>query len=777
MDPICTLPVKEIKIPTEWGFIAGKLWGNDQQRPILALHAWQDNAGTWDTLIPLLSKEHSYLAIDFPGHGQSSWFPPGMHYSCWNWLRTVTIVKDHFKWDKVSLLGHSMGGTVCTKYAGLHPEFVDMSIVFENLILEDVYVSTENRMKFYLQNVRKQLLKMNSMQKHYDKEAPSYLYEEAVQMYHLKTNRSVSLESAPYLIKRGTKASHNDPNKICFSIDLRVKNISIVTPNDISSVTYIKNIKCPFLFIKGTDSKYGLKELNIYVEKLLPKINDNFGFFDSNGSSLCMLCSKLLPNSSMAPAKLRRHLETVHPESKDKNKEFFVCKKEQLLESQKNMMIVTQTINEKTTEAYLVSYRIAQAGEAHTNADNLIKPCVLDITKCMLDEKSAKHLSTVPLSNDTVSREFVSDNDSEMFQDDVFEELVQYVTSIRASLEKYFPEEQNTKMKHYSWIHNPFAPNLQKPKNIPVPIKIVMVDNMSSIELKNTVITFPKYTLFDVKFDPGLKDESGEELPRPFTKNQMRKWLKKVKWENRKHEKRAKEKARAKEKRIQARAANIDLGPSRKSLKKMSGERRKLNIGIIIDLSFDHLMIEKCRFKVIKQILRCYSMNRRSATPLDFYITNFSEQSKLDISRHNGYEHWDVHFKEKSYIDIFPKEKLFYLTSESDNVVEKFEEDTYYIIGGLVDHNEHKGLCYNIAVEHGIRHGQLPLQKYVNMKTRKVLTIDHVFEIVLRICEGMSWPDTLMKVLPIRKGAQVCSSEDNSLINSDHSDIELGENS
>ncbi|GBP61655.1 Zinc finger BED domain-containing protein 5 [Eumeta japonica] len=39
----------------------------------------------------------------------------------------------------------------------------------------------------------------------------------------------------------------------------------------------------------------------------------SFGFIDSNGSPLCMLCSKLLPNSSMASAKLRRHLKTVHP--------------------------------------------------------------------------------------------------------------------------------------------------------------------------------------------------------------------------------------------------------------------------------------------------------------------------------------------------------------------------------------------------------------------------------------------------------------------------------
>ncbi|CAK1581975.1 unnamed protein product [Parnassius mnemosyne] len=269
---------------------------------------------------------------------------------------------------------------------------------------------------------------------------------------------------------------------------------------------------------------------------------------------------------------------------------------------------------------------------------------------------------------------------------------------------------------------------------------------------------FHQYTLFDISKDPGLKDDDGNELPRPFTKNQMRKWLKKVRWENNKHEKRAKEKARAKERRRNARSANIDLGPSRKSLKKMKLEKPKKNIGIIIDLSFDHLMIEKDRFKVIKQILRCYSINRRSDTPLKFHITSFGDKSKSDISRHNGYENWDVEYHEKPYLDVFSKDKLVYLSSESDNIIETFEEDTYYIIGGLVDHNQHKGLCHKIAVEQGIRHCQLPLTKYVNMKTRKVLTIDHVFEIVLRVCEGVPWQDALLKVLPLRKGAHVSQS-------------------
>lgn len=175
------------------------------------------------------------------------------------------------------------------------------------------------------------------------------------------------------------------------------------------------------------------------------------------------------------------------------------------------------------------------------------------------------------------------------------------------------------------------------------------IKNIVEIEAKDEDIdgdkastSFHQYSLFDINVDPGLKDEDGNELPRPFTKNQMRKWLKKAKWENRKCEKRAKEKARAKERRSLARAANIDLGPSRKCLKKMKLEKTKQNISVIIDLSFDHLMTEKSRFKVIKQILRCYSINRRSDSPLQFHITSFGERTKSEISRHNGYEHWDV---------------------------------------------------------------------------------------------------------------------------------------
>ena len=131
----------------------------------------------------------------------------------------------------------------------------------------------------------------------------------------------------------------------------------------------------------------------------------SLGFVDANNVPQCVLCSKLFPNSAMVPAKMRRHLETVHPEFKHKKVDYFMRMRDELLKRQSLIVSTFKTSNEKATEAsYIVSYRIALAGEAHTIAETLIKPCAVDIAKCILDETSAKEITNVPLSNDTVAR-------------------------------------------------------------------------------------------------------------------------------------------------------------------------------------------------------------------------------------------------------------------------------------------------------------------------------------------------------------------------------------
>lgn len=54
----------------------GKWWGDKDKRPILCIHGWKDNSGSFDTLMNLLVPHNmSFLCIDLPGHGLSSQLP------------------------------------------------------------------------------------------------------------------------------------------------------------------------------------------------------------------------------------------------------------------------------------------------------------------------------------------------------------------------------------------------------------------------------------------------------------------------------------------------------------------------------------------------------------------------------------------------------------------------------------------------------------------------------------------------------------------------------
>lgn len=163
-----------------------------------------------------------------------------------------------------------------------------------------------------------------------------------------------------------------------------------------------------------------------------------------------------------------------------------------------------------------------------------------------------------------------------------------------------------------------------------------------------------------------------------------------LKWEASKKEKRAKERLKAKKRKLEAKLNNIEAGPSRKELKRSKMENSTCKIGVVIDLSFDDLMTNKDMGKVVKQILRVYTENRRSKAPMQLHLTSFKGKCKEEMAKHNGYENWDLFFHSDNYLTVFPKEKLVYLTSESSKIIMELEEDKVYIIGGLVDHNSHK---------------------------------------------------------------------------------------
>ncbi|KAH0367153.1 hypothetical protein KCU65_g4879, partial [Aureobasidium melanogenum] len=99
--------------------------------------------------------------------------------------------------------------------------------------------------------------------------------------------------------------------------------------------------------------------------------------------------------------------------------------------------------------------------------------------------------------------------------------------------------------------------------------------------------------------------------------------------------------------------------------------------------------------------------------------------------------------------------ETIYLSADSDYTLTELKPFSTYIIGGLVDKNREKGICAQRAAAAGVKTARLPIGDYLAMASRKVLTTNHVHEIMLKWLECGDWGEAFMKVIPKRKGGQL----------------------
>lgn len=114
------------------GRIALTHWGPPDPAPILLLHGWMDCGAAWQLLVDHLPDEWPLLAIDWPGYGHSArhathyWYPE--HLAELDWL-----LEEIAPQKPLRLIGHSMGGSVASMYAGVRPERVAWVVNMEGL--------------------------------------------------------------------------------------------------------------------------------------------------------------------------------------------------------------------------------------------------------------------------------------------------------------------------------------------------------------------------------------------------------------------------------------------------------------------------------------------------------------------------------------------------------------------------------------------------------------------------------------------------------------------
>eukprot|EP00798_Chlamydomonas_sp_ICE-L_P026051 gene26051-11750_t len=160
----------------------------------------------------------------------------------------------------------------------------------------------------------------------------------------------------------------------------------------------------------------------------------------------------------------------------------------------------------------------------------------------------------------------------------------------------------------------------------------------------------------------------------------------------------------------------------------------------------------------VQQLKFAYADNMKMEHPCHLIFTSYTGVVKATAPNIvAGIEKWAVTTTDKNYIDNFAeeKEKIVYLTADSENELDELDESKIYIIGGLVDHNMevHKGLCLKRADAAGIATARLPIQKYVQLTSRAVLTVNQVVQMMAEYFNKKDWQTVIDLCMPSRKRA------------------------
>lgn len=302
----------------------------------------------------------------------------------------------------------------------------------------------------------------------------------------------------------------------------------------------------------------------------------------------------------------------------------------------------------------------------------------------------------------------------------------------------------------------------------------------------------------DATNEPAPEDEAGAPT---MSKNQLKKLRRKEAWEASRGDRKAKKKekiAAAKE-----RKRNV-LEEARKNGKEAEAEARKayestrqrhyqstlVPLTFVMDCGFDELMMDKERISLASQLTRAYSDNGRSKYRVHYVISSFDKllKERFDTALGKTYQNWKgVRTVPEDYVQVAEMAKewmtepqggkmvgmftdktdakpedgeIVYLSSDSPDTLTELKPYSTYVIGGLVDKNRHKGICYKQATEKGVKTAKLPIGDYIQMASRSVLTTNHVMEIMLRWLETGDWAQAFMQVIPQRKGGQLKNPKD-----------------
>src|SRR5690348_9750987 len=107
-------------------------WGNESAPALLLIHGGRDHCRNWDWVAERLLDRYHIIAPDLRGHGDSEW-STGASYNEINYVYDIAQLVLQKKMAPVTIIAHSLGGSIALLYSGLFPETVKKVVAIEGL--------------------------------------------------------------------------------------------------------------------------------------------------------------------------------------------------------------------------------------------------------------------------------------------------------------------------------------------------------------------------------------------------------------------------------------------------------------------------------------------------------------------------------------------------------------------------------------------------------------------------------------------------------------------
>ena len=103
-------------------------WGQAGAPPVIMIHGLSGNAHAFDNLAPHFVPRYHVISVDVRGRGDSDWAADA-NYSNDAYIGDLEALRQALGFERMSLVGTSMGGRISLTYAGTYPDPVERTVL------------------------------------------------------------------------------------------------------------------------------------------------------------------------------------------------------------------------------------------------------------------------------------------------------------------------------------------------------------------------------------------------------------------------------------------------------------------------------------------------------------------------------------------------------------------------------------------------------------------------------------------------------------------------